>query len=247
MSHDIYVCGTPYEKRLRAGEMSVLDLAPIAAKVGAQGVEYRTVYWRDVDTELPAVVQQLADLGLKATYASFATLYGAGTEEREGLLRDIQHARMLGSPLLRVFRGGGGDDTGAREALAAARAAGVRLALENFVKSPGNRLADVLGTVEELDSPALGVNVDVGNYVKNGQDPVTAIAVLAPWTVYCHFKDVREGTDGPVATYPGNGFVDLAAVLAALHPDVPFGFEYPGEGDPEAAIRAGVEYVRGHE
>ncbi|GAA1861312.1 sugar phosphate isomerase/epimerase family protein [Asanoa iriomotensis] len=247
MSHDVYVCGTPYEKALRSGEMSVLDLGPIAAKVGAAGVEYRTVYWQDVETELPAVVDQAAALGLCVTYASFATLYGGDEDTEAGLLRDIAHARALGSPLLRVFRGAGDDDTVARAVLAAAEAAGVTLALENFVKAPGNRLAEVIGTVRALDSPALGVNVDVGNYVKNGQDPVAAAAALAPWTVYCHFKDVRMGDDGPVATYPGNGFVDLPAVLAALDPDVPFGFEYPGEGDPESAIRAGLEYVRRHE
>lgn len=247
MSHDVYVCGTPYEKPLRSGEMSVLDLGPIAVKVGAQGVEYRTVYWQDVDSELPAVVDQLAELGLRVTYASFATLYGGDADTKAGLLRDIDHARALGSPLLRVFRGAGDDETIAREVLAAAEAAGVKLALENFVTAPGNRLTDVVATVEALDSPALGVNVDVGNYVKNGQDPVTAVAALAPWTIYSHFKDVREGADGQIATYPGNGFVDLPAVLAALDPDVPFGFEYPGEGDPESAIRAGLEYVRQHE
>ncbi len=246
MTHDVYVCGTPYEKLLRSGEMTSLDLAPIAVKVGAQGVEYRSTYWQDVDAELPAVVAQAAGLGLRCTYASFATLFATDAVGRADLLRDIGHAKALGSPLLRVFRGGGDDDTGAREALEVARDAGIRLALENFVNAPGNRLADVLGTVTALDSPALGVNVDIGNYVKNGQDPLEAVAALAPWTIYCHFKDVREGPDGPVATFPGNGFVDLRQILAALDPDLPFGFEYPGGDDPEAAIRAGVEYVRRH-
>ena len=105
------------------------------------------------------------------TYAGTQGLY-AGTPEIAGqLLRDIEDATELGAQFVRVFSGAGQNtefgQTAAGRVLA--RDLGRRLVVENFVREPGNTLAEVEQAVAELDPAVVGVNVDIGNYYKNGR------------------------------------------------------------------------------
>src|SRR5512146_3120671 len=138
--------------------MSPLELAPIARKLGAQGVEYREVYWKDKEKELPAVREQLATLGLKGTYATFTTLFNRDPAKQKQLMTDLEDAHALGAPMMRVFRGerpgDGQEDAHMLEAAlaTAARAAsyGMRLALENFVGPGGTQMTEIKETIERL-------------------------------------------------------------------------------------------------
>lgn len=221
---EILICGAQYDSELRSGKMSALELAPLAAKLGADGVEYREVYWKDKATELPRVLEQLSELGLKATYATFTTLFNRDPAKQELLLRDLDDAHALGSPLMRVFRGewpGKGPDDehmvdAAGHAIERAGRYGMRLALENFIGPGGTRMEEIKATVERLDSPVLGVNIDTSNYVVNEQDPLKAIALLSRWVIYCHLKDVKHTPEGPKATVIGDGYLPFKEILAAL-------------------------------
>lgn len=246
-----YLCGTPFDEELRSGEMTQLDLAPIAYRLGAQGVEYRTVYWKDRESEIPAVVGQLRSLGLACTYATFATLFDPDPARREQLLVDIDDAARLGARLLRVFLGerseGAEAERQVRDAIDHATGAGVVLAIENYVKAPGNTLADIVFAMDRFGSPSVGTNIDIGNYVKNGQDPQEAAKRLGGWAVYCHLKDIREGPEGKVTCAPGTGTLPLDAIVGGtggIPWEVPVAFEYPGDGDPEGAVARGLAFVR---
>lgn len=252
---DILISGVQFDQELRSGAMSVLELAPMAARLGTQGVEYREVYWKDKERELPALRRQLEDLGLRCTYATFTTFYSWGEEQQRQLLQDLEDARALGAPLMRVFRGdppetGAGGEAvlaTAEELLRRAERYGMRLALENHIGKFGCKLADVKSTLERFDRLVLGTNVDTSNYPMNGQDTVEAIKALAPKVIYAHLKDVRETPDGPKATYLGNGTLPFAEILAALDAtgnDFPLCFEFGGEGDGERAIRESLAYLR---
>ena len=251
---EILICGVQFDEQLRSGAMSVLELAPIAARLGAQGVEYRTVYWKDKASELPRVRQQLQQMGLKGTYATFTTLYNREPEKQRQLMLDLEDAHALGSPHLRVFRGerpgDGPEDAGMRDATMAvidrAAAYGMRLALENFARTPGNQMSEVKEAVERLNSPVLGVNLDTSNYVINHQDPVEAVRLLGPWVMYCHLKDARQTAEGLKPTYLGNGIIRIPEIIAALDAlgrDIPLCFEFGGEGDPEGAIVKSLAYM----
>jgi len=245
MQHDVILCGTPFESAMKAGALGALDLAPIGARLGVNGIEYRPAYWRDPAEEVPAAAVQVDELGLRRLYATFAELTADDPDE---LLRDIDVAWRLGASLLRVFPGAGPVDSPAvARVLDHARQADVVLALENLVRPPGSTLAELQAVLDAVDDPVLGTNVDIGNYVKNGQDPIAAIAALAPRIVYCHFKDVADGPDGAQVAPPGEGGLDLDAVLAALAAAgraVPLGFEYRWDGDPEDAVRVGLDFLR---
>lgn len=254
MRRDILICGAQFDAELKSGAMSQLELAPIAARLGAQGVEYREVYWKNKAVELPAAREELDRLGLKRTYATFTPLFNRDPERQERLMRDLEDAHSLGAPLMRVFRGERPDDgpdgarmlDAARAVLERAAGYGTRLALENFIGPGGTHMNEVKETLERLGSPAIGANIDTSNYVINEQDPIEAVRLLAPWIVYTHLKDARHTPEGLKATYLGNGIIPIDQVISALDAtgrDFPLCFEFGGEGDPEGAIAKSLRYL----
>lgn len=255
MKRDILICGVQFDAELKSGSMSPLELAPIATKLGAQGVEYREVYWKDKAKELPAVREQLDSLGLKRTYATFTTLFNRAPEKQQQLMQDLDDAHALGAPMMRVFRGerpgDGAEDAhmleAARAVIARATNYGMSLALENFVGPGGTHMNEIKEAIERLASPAIGANIDTSNYVVNKQSPVDAVKLLAPYIIYTHLKDARETADGLKPTYLGNGIIPIAEIIVALDAtgrDFPLCFEFGGEGDPEGAISKSIAYLK---
>ncbi len=251
---DILICGVQFDAELRSGGMSQLDLAPIARRLGAQGAEYREVYWKDKARELPTVREQLDGLGLKRTYATFTTLFNRDPEKQKQLIRDLEDAHALGATMMRVFRGerpgDGPEDAHMLEAAraVAARAAGygMHLALENFRGPGATHMNEIKETLERLAAPAIGVNIDTSNYVMNQQNPVDAVRLLGPHIIYTHLKDARDAGKGLETTYLGNGIIPIAEIIAALDEtgrDFPLCFEFGGEDDPEGAISRSLAYL----
>lgn len=252
---DLLISGVQFDQQLRSGAMSVLELAPIAARLGIDGVEYREVYWHDKARELPALRDQLAQTGTKAAYATYTTLYNRDPEKQKQLMQDLEDAHALGTTLMRVFRGERPGDApedapmrdAARAVVERAASYGMRLALENFSGRPGSRIEEIQEVLEILDSPVMGVNIDFANYAENGIDPVKAIQQLAPRIIYTHLKDQRPTDEGKtVNCYLGSGNLPLPEILAALESagrDFPFCFEFQGEGDPEGGIAKSLSYL----
>ena len=245
-----------FDAELKSGKMSVLDLAPLAAKYGAQGVEYRDIYWKDKAKELPAVRDQAAGLELVVTYTTVTTLYSNDTQKQARLLADIEDAKALNAQLLRVNLGvrpaagpeAAGQREAARKAIESASRSGVKLALENNATAPGEQLSDIKATLEEFNSPVLGTNIDFANYATSGQDPLNAIQALAPWIIYVHAKDAEKTDKGWKTTYLGGGTLPLKEILSALDKtgrSFLFCFEFPGAGDPEGGLVKSRAYLAG--
>lgn len=150
----------PFRKGIEVGKHVSLRFGSLAAKYGAQGVEYRDVYWKDKVRELTAVGNQLARMKLKATYTTVTTLYNRDQAKQKQLLQDIEDAKSLGSPLLRVqlgVRPGSGPvdaavRRAAKEAVDYAKSLGIKLALENNSRPPGEKLSDIKATLGEFNS-----------------------------------------------------------------------------------------------
>jgi sugar phosphate isomerase/epimerase len=250
----VLVSCVQFEDGLKKGLMSVLEVAPIAKWLGVDGVEYREVYWRNKQEELPAVRCQIEKLGLLATYATFSPLQNREEKERERLLTDIEDAAALGSPLLRIFRGPDPEPGKEDEVYGAAEAAirraadlGVVLALENHIGELGNKLSQVQEAVARFSVLGLHVNIDVSNYILNDQDLMRAIRLFAPLIVYSHLKDVKEAPNGRASTYLGAGSLVYADILAEFDRtgrNFPLCLEFCGEGDPEGEITKSLEYLR---
>ncbi len=128
------------------------------------------------------------------------------------------------------------------------RAAALRvpLSLENNSKAPGHLIADIRKTLGDFSCRWLGTNIDFANYMGTGQDPLAAIRELVRWINYIHAKDARKSEEAWVSASLGNGSLPLRQIITALDAvgrSVPFCFEFPGEGDPEGAIRKSLEFL----
>ena len=171
-----------YHDALKAGTMTLPEVVAVAHRLGAGGVEFRPDYWQDKERDIAAINAANAELGQRALLATFTPLF---TEDEALLRQEIDDAVALGSPLLRVFQGPAPtapDDPAwarARRAVGYAAEHGIVLALENFMREPGARVAEIAYVLDTIKSPALGTNVDIGNYALNDEDIPAGIARLA--------------------------------------------------------------------
>lgn len=119
---------------------------------------------------------------------------------------------------------------GLRKAVKLAEAADVRLALENhwgLTTEP----AAMLRMVQEVNSPWLGVCLDLGNFPPELR--LAGIEMLAPYAIHAHAKAGQFTESGDEAR------IDYATEFAILQQAGYRGslvIEYEGEGDPEVGI-----------
>ena len=105
---------------------------------------------------------------------------------------------------------------------------GIQLGLETGQECAEN----VVGVLEELSEPKLGVNYDPANMILYGKgDPIEAIKILQPWVQQVHIKDAKEtelvGTWG-TETPAGEGDVPWEVFLQLVPEDVNIVIEREG-------------------
>jgi len=249
----VLACGIQFETQLK-GSFSVADIPAVAKRAGADGVEFREVYWKDKAAELPVVRDRMKELELTTTYATFTTLLNDDVAARERLLGDVDDAHALGAKILRVFRGPwpAGDDPEpwrwARRAIDRAASHGIRLALENFRAVPGNHRTEIEAALLAFGSSTIGTNIDTANYVNNGEDLLANTKALSEWICYAHLKDVRIEDGKNVVVGIGDGalpFDKLFELFDATGRDFPVTLEHPGDDDPERAIARSLAHLKG--
>jgi sugar phosphate isomerase/epimerase len=97
-----------------------------------------------------------------------------------------------------------------------------------------------------VDSPALGMNFDVGHAYCVGDDPATAIPRVAKYVRHFHLEDIAP-TRVHHHLIPGEGAIDFAAALRAIRG---IGYDgwvtielYPYVEDPDQAARLALQRI----
>ncbi len=93
-------------------------------------------------------------------------------------------------------------------------AAGFRYALESHPYRYMANAAGMLRLIEQVQSPALGMNFDPSHLFPVGEIPQVVIYQLGDRVFHCHFSD-NDGTTN-AHWRPGKGKVDWQAILVAL-------------------------------
>jgi sugar phosphate isomerase/epimerase len=103
-----------------------------------------------------------------------------------------------------------------------------------------------LELMQHLDSPAVGLNFDIGHFYCVGDDPAPTVRRLAPYIRHFHLEDIAA-TRVHHHLVPGEGAIDFAAVFQAIRG---IGYDgwvtielYPYVDDPDAAAGTALERV----
>ncbi|MCC7342055.1 MAG: sugar phosphate isomerase/epimerase [Bryobacterales bacterium] len=148
------------------------------------------------------------------------------------ILRHVEAARLLGSPILRCLMGGAKERKSdiplakhteamlatLRNIRSRVTDMGVKMAIENHSGDyQGRELAPI---VEEAGKDWVGVIFDSGNPIWTIEDPMVALEHLAPYVVSSHLRDSYVWTteEGVAARWVvfGEGNVGIRGVLNAL-------------------------------
>src|SRR6266542_4374653 len=101
--------------------------------------------------------------------------------------------------------------------------------------------------MQHIQSPAVGMNFDIGHSYCVSDDPATTIARVAKYIRHFHLEDIAA-TRVHHHMVPGEGAIDFAAALRAI---LDMGYDgwvtielYPYVDDPDLAARTALERVK---
>lgn len=247
-----------FRRELEQEQLSIEDVMRACADLGISALEVRDEEWLGLPpvdapvAELARACERLrllsSSIGVRLIVASGASLGLQADCTR--LLRAIDAAHSLGSPVVRVFlpklatwHVGADFDHSVVEpleqVLRAASAAGVLLCVEN-TSSPEGSVSRIVSFIDQVESQlglSIGMTLDTGNCLMNEQDgdPTQAVKLAGRRVRYVHLKDVRcDMGSNPTDCAPGFGSVDFRSFFAELNAGCFRGyacFEFDGAGE----------------
>lgn len=178
---------------------------------------------------------------------------------REHTKRSLHLAAELGAPHITTEPGGPllpGQSRGdaaqifydeLMPCLEAAEGLGVGLLIEPEPELMIEKFDQYLEFVERIDSPALGLNFDVGHAYCVGEDPQDWVAKMAPHTRHYHLEDIAPSRVHQ-HLIPGQGALNFDATLQAI---AATGYDgwltvelYPYVENPDDAARQAGDFLR---
>jgi sugar phosphate isomerase/epimerase len=174
-------------------------------------------------------------------------------------VRSLTLARELGSPCITTEPGGPVEPGTSWQAALRLFVEGLKPVAEHAEKEgvlllvepePGlliEKADQFLELMQHLDSPAVGLNFDIGHFYCVGDDPPATVHRLAKYIRHFHLEDIAA-TRVHHHLIPGEGAIDFAATFRAIR-DI--GYQgwitvelYPYVDDPDHAARTALERVR---
>jgi sugar phosphate isomerase/epimerase len=137
-------------------------------------------------------------------------------------------AVALGIPIVNCGPGGKSDDEEACQEVSAslrtlsrmAEGYGVTLCVKAHVRASIYNTPTTLRAMEEISSPAFGIDMDPSHIYRSGENPVEAIAAVISRVKHVHIRDCKGRQHGPGDPYMqanGRGDVDLVGYIRVLH------------------------------
>ena len=254
--------------------LTVPDALALMKELGAEGVDITGGHVSAYSTDEVRRMVQDAGLEVSSMIGGANLTMSDATARAQALdtIRGvIDTAVALGTSSMLVTTGGcaPGQDkaeglrnvaAGLTEVLPYAKSAGVVLSIEDFGSpaAPYQTSAECMECCR-LAGPELGMTYDSGNMVMGDEDPVDFLKAIRSRIVHAHAKDwellpetadiglVSRAGRRYIGTVVGDGVLDYPAIirdLKAMDYQGYLSFEYEGRGDPVAAARQGMNYLR---
>jgi sugar phosphate isomerase/epimerase len=174
-------------------------------------------------------------------------------------IRSLTLARELGAPCITTEPGGPLEPGGSWSAALKLFVEGLKPVAEHAEKEgvlllvepePGlliERADQFLELMQHIDSPAVGLNFDIGHFYCVGDDPPATVHRLARFIRHFHLEDIAASRVHH-HLLPGEGAIDFGATLRAIREIGYTGWVtielYPYVDDPDAAARTALERIR---
>src|SRR5208283_3514673 len=174
-------------------------------------------------------------------------------------IRALTLARELGAPCITTEPGGpvepGASWTAAlklfveelKPVIAHAEKEGVLLLVEPEPDLLIEKAEQFEEFMKHIDSPAVGLNFDIGHFCCVGDEPAPTVHRLAKWIRHIHLEDIAA-TRVHHHLVPGDGAIDFAATFEAIGSIGYAGWVtielYPYVDDPDAASRLALHRIR---
>ncbi len=238
-------------------QLSLADFIDDCATMDLDGAELTSYYFptptkRDY---LHQLRQQCFRLGLDVSGTAVRNDFGfPPSQERDEQLvhvkRWIDHAVILGAPVIRIFAGEPKDGLsparlhrlmveGIEECCEYAGQHGVHLALENH-GGPTATAQGMLAFIRDVQSRWFGVNLDTGNFYS--EDPYVELAQIAPYALNVQVKVVTS--DAETRNKSPTDFGRLAQILRDAGYRGYIVLEYEEDGDPRKECPRYIETIR---
>jgi sugar phosphate isomerase/epimerase len=247
-AHEVF---TPTKK------MNLYEFMDNVKEMGLDGIQIDAIHLQSNDKQyLDSLKSYAEDHGLYLEY-------GITGIAEEHLLRHLEIAKHLGASVMRTYIGFNPRQAHVvvqeevdRAALAlnavkhTAQSHGVRIAVENHCDLTTDEL---LGLIKKVDSPNVGVCVDLGNFMIHLENPVDSVRKLAPYIINTHFKDYAFSMENwgfkAFGVALGDGAIDLRAILNILvneaHLDrIMLEVPVEKEANEEATLKKEDDFVR---
>jgi sugar phosphate isomerase/epimerase len=219
-----------------AGSMTVEDFLLRARELRVDGVSLESCFLPSLDSGYLSQLGGLLDsYNLDRVFAwghPNGLEGGANQDAYREMIRCFESARNIGAKVMRVvgsslmFRN---DPHGPqierltgmfRHAIKVAEEYGIRMAVENHIDFTADEMFRLL---TEVNSPWLGINFDTGNFLRLLDDPIKAMAKLAPFAYATHIKDLKVQKNVSAdewyffsCTPVGDGVVDNGKLIQLL-------------------------------
>ena len=234
--------------------MTMEDVIRKAVELGIEGVDMTAYWFKSTDARYLASLRHLAfknGVGFSGA-ATGASTVEADPDKRAHVLEEVKKwvdvTESLGAPHLRVFAGklpaGATVQLGIEWTVDTLKAAceyagkkGITLGIEDHEGITQNS-DTCLEIVRRVDSPFLGINLDITNFIPTAQaDSYAQIAATVPYATHTHIRD----------RFANREAVDLDRVWRLFADSGYKGFmsaEYEGEENPSTAVPKLVDKIK---
>jgi sugar phosphate isomerase/epimerase len=238
-------------------KLTLADFVNDCAAMNLDGTELTSYYFPTpvTDEYLQQLQRQCFRLGLDVSGTAVGNDFGfppgkARDEQLASVKRWIDHAQVLGAPVIRIFAGEAKNGNspehshrlmveGIEECCDYAGRRGVHLALENH-GGPTTTAEGMLKFIRDVKSPWFGVNLDTGNFYS--ADPYPDLARIAPYALNVQVKVATSDEQGQVKK--PTDFSRLAKLLRDAGYRGYIVLEYEESPDPREACPRYVAMIR---
>ena len=104
---------------------------------------------------------------------------------------------------------------GLEQVVPAAEELGVRLLVEPEPDLMIERTAEFQAFIQDIRSPAVGINFDIGHFFCAGENPAKAFETLFEWVGHVHLEDIGRSRIHQHLV-PGDGAIDLGEIFRVI-------------------------------